>query len=108
MSLEDDLDVYTRAETGRLAARFELLDQRPRKAQKAIDDAIAALGEAGAPVEVARCTEARGLVLLSREQPDARGIIEQAHHLYEACGCAYPLVLEGWPVPRAFAKLKED
>lgn len=102
------LGALRRAEAHRLLARAELMGGRARKALKHADLAIEALGAIQAPSQVALCAEVRGRVLAALERPDARGIIEQARHMYTHYGIAHPLVLEGWPVPREVSMLKDD
>jgi ATP/maltotriose-dependent transcriptional regulator MalT len=104
----DELNPIRRAEALRLFTRIALVCGKPRKALKFADAAVEALGASQAPVEVARCTEARGSALTRLERPEGRGMVEQALELYRHCGVAHPLVLEGWPVPAEAAMLKED
>lgn len=104
----DEMNAIRRAECHRLFARIALLQGKPRKALRFAESAIEALGEINAPIHIAKCTEAHGVVLQRLERPQARGIIDQAWELYRQCGASYPLVLEGWPVPREAAMLKQD
>lgn len=104
----EDLNSMRKAETLRLFARIAMLEGRPKRALRWADAAIEALGAVPAPLHIAACTEARATVLARLERPEARGIIEQAWELYRTCGASFPLVLEGWPVPREAAMLKED
>ncbi len=103
-----ELSGRRRAEVLRLLTRIMMVSGKPRKALKYADAAIEALGSLDAPIESARCMEARGQVLARLERPEARGIIDQAWELYRHCHVSYPLILEGWPVPREAAMLKDD
>jgi len=104
----DDLNPMRRSEVLRLFARIAMVEGKPKKALRWADAAVEALGAVGAPLQIGACAEARGTVLARMERPDGRGIIEQAWELYRTCGASFPLVLEGWPVPREAAMLKED
>ena len=104
----DDLNAIRRAEALRLFTRIALICGKPRKALKFADAAVEALGGAQAPVDVARCAEARGHALLRLERTEGRGIVDQSVELYRHCGVTHPLVLEGWPVPPEATMLKED
>ncbi|MBA2663538.1 MAG: AAA family ATPase [Bradymonadaceae bacterium] len=96
------------AEIYRLRARHELLKNRPQRALREITSAIAALQNYPNPIEQARLAEARALVMLRLDKTDARSAIDQARGVYAHFGCHLPLVLEGWPVPRAFSSLRDD
>jgi serine/threonine protein kinase/tetratricopeptide (TPR) repeat protein len=104
----DAMNAIRQAECHRLFARIALLVGKPRKALRYAEAAIEALGGIQAPIHIAKCTEAHGVVLYRLERPQARGIIDQARELYRHCGASYPLVLEGWPVPRDASMLKQD
>lgn len=95
-------------EIARLKARIFLLRDRPRKALKIIEEGIRELEDLQNPLEIAKCTEVRGFVLQSLERSEARNVIEQAREMYSHHGFAFPLILEGWPAPKAAAALKED
>ncbi len=104
----DDLNAVRKAETLRLMARMYMVEGKLKKALKSADAAIEALGTVAAPIYIAECMEARGIVLQRMERPEAKGILEQASELYRYVGVSHPLVLEGWPVPRDSTMLKED
>ncbi len=97
-----------RAEVMRLFARIELLRDRTKRALRDLEEGAEAIAETDAPIDMAKATEARGHVLLRREQPDARSVMEQAWELYEEHGCSFPLILEGWPIPAQISALRED
>ena len=104
----DDLNGRRRAEVLRLLARIDLVAGKPRRALKHADAAIEALGVLQAPIDMARCMEARGVVLARLERGEARGIIQQAWELYRQYGVSYPLIVEGWPAPREATTLQDD
>lgn len=92
----------------RLMARFEMIRSRYPRAMRFALAAIGALEHHPYPLEQAKCAEVRALVLLRMEKPEARQAVEQARALYTHYGSHMPLLLEGWPVPRAFSSLRED
>lgn len=104
----DELNVWRRAQVLRLFARIAMVQGKPRKALRWADAACEALGDTTAPLDIALCMEARGTVLQRLERSEARGILEHAWELYRHLGVTTPLVLEGWPVPRDKAMLKDD
>jgi hypothetical protein len=92
----------------RLMARFEMIRNRYPRAMRFALAAIGALEHHPYPIEQAKCAEVRALVLLRMEKPEARQAVEQARALYVHYGSHMPLILEGWPIPRAFSRLHED
>jgi hypothetical protein len=97
-----------RAELARLFARVELLRDRTKKALRDLELGAEAIAATHAPIDIAKSTEARGHVLLKREQPEARTVMEQAWNLYREHECQYPLILEGWPIPSQASALREE
>ncbi|MFU8803370.1 MAG: ATP-binding protein, partial [Bradymonadaceae bacterium] len=102
------LKAPARAALFRLMARFEMIRGRPQKALRHATSAIAALENHPFPIDAAKCAEVRALVLLRLEKTEARQALEQARALYTHLGCHLPLILEGWPIPRAYSRLHED
>jgi tetratricopeptide (TPR) repeat protein len=97
-----------RAEALRLSARIELIADRPRRALREAEEAIARIGDEYDPIAMARCTEVRGRVLRALDRSEARQAIEQARRLYDHLGVIHPLILEGWPPPVELTTLVEE
>jgi serine/threonine protein kinase/tetratricopeptide (TPR) repeat protein len=104
----EDVGTKLRAEIYRLSARQELLRDNPRRALKEIDEAVETLRRYLSPIELAKTLEARGLILKRLDELDASQHIQQARDVYEQFGAKFPLILEGWPVPREFSALRQD
>ncbi|MGM0555770.1 MAG: protein kinase domain-containing protein, partial [Myxococcota bacterium] len=96
----DDVGTKLRAEIYRLSARREILRGNPRRALKEVEEAIDTLRNYLSPVELAKTLEARGLILKHLDEADASQQISQARDVYQQFGAKFPLILEGWPVPR--------
>jgi hypothetical protein len=102
------LDGALKACIYRLMARFETIKGRYPRALRHAHAAISAIETHPFPVEQSKCAEVRALILVRMEKPEARQALEQARALYSHYGAQLPLILEGWPVPRSFSKLRED
>ncbi len=98
----------TRAEVARLISRMELLRGHPKKALKALDEAVGLLLRYDNPIERAKCLEARGVILRTLEVSDAPAMIELALAVYQHYDARLPLFLEGWPVPSKHSRLAKD
>jgi serine/threonine protein kinase len=96
------------SEIFRLLARTELLQGQAKRALKYADKAIHAVGAGTDPLTAARCAEARGNVLQRLDKSEAKTSVEQAWAIYGLQKASYPLVLEGWPVPKPISALKDD
>lgn len=106
--LEPWMGLVERAELLRLRARYAILVQRPPKALTQFEEADELSGNDPPRLLDALNTEARARVLDALERPEARATSEKAQQLQDEIGLYLPLVLEGWPVPEARSKLKED
>ncbi len=96
------------SEVYRLFACVEMLREAPRRALREAERAIEVVSDVSDPVTVAKCTEARGRLLLQMERPEAKTCLDQAKDMYAQVGASYPLVLEGWPVTDDHSTLKAD
>ncbi len=105
--LEDWLGALERAQLERLRCCYALIEDRAQRALRHAEEAIDIFDDPP-PVVEAMNREALGFVQLRLEHPDARSTLEQARATYQRCGVYLPLVLEGWPVPRSHARLRED
>ncbi|MEZ4460101.1 MAG: hypothetical protein R3E66_10300 [bacterium] len=96
------------SEIFRLVARYELLRSQPKRAIKVAERAIDAVGAHTDPLTAARCAEVRGTILQRLDRGESKHSVEQAWAVYSAQHATFPLVLEGWPVPRPISALKDD
>ncbi len=96
------------SEIFRLLARIELLSGQPKRALKYAEKAIDAVGSGTDPLTAARCAEVRGIVLQRLDKAEAKTSVEQAWAIYGLQKASYPLVLEGWAVPKPISALKDD
>lgn len=96
------------SEIYRLLARYELLRGQFKRALKYADRAILAVGGGTDPLSAARCAEVRGIVLHRLDKPEGKLSVEQAWAVYEIQHAKFPLVLEGWQVPKAISALHDD
>lgn len=112
----DHLPLIEHAQVMRLEARVEhlkvsdsLLRKRAHKqVLRLLDRAVMVLTPMDNPLEQARCAEARGFILQSIEDPEAKSLLNQAKHLYEHYNQHSSLYLEGWPLPDDLSALKEN
>jgi serine/threonine protein kinase/tetratricopeptide (TPR) repeat protein len=107
-SRSNEVGARLSAEIHRLAARQESLRGNPRRALRELDEATDALSRYLSPIDLAKTLEARGLLLQNMGESDATRQIRQAREVYDQFGAKFPLILEGWPVPREFSALGED
>ncbi|TXD38574.1 protein kinase [Lujinxingia vulgaris] len=107
-SYQDDLGLSERAALLRLRARLALLREQYSRAARLTRQAIELCASSQSVLSQTLNQEALGLILTRQERPEARQILESARALATTHHFYLPLVLEGWPVPRAHAVLKAD
>jgi tetratricopeptide (TPR) repeat protein len=105
--IQGDVDKRTQLEIIRLAARLELLRDQPRKALRMIGTVNVDSLNCDTLTR-ASMREARGVILNRMDKGEGKSEQEQAREVYEQQRCFYPLVFEGWPIPRSLMTLKED
>lgn len=108
VTVVDEVEPRVGSEIMRLQARYELLRANPRAALKAAERAIALVGVGTDPLTAARCAEVRGVVLQRLDRTEGKASVEQAWNVYAAQKAMYPLVLEGWFVPKPISALRDD
>lgn len=105
---EDHLGRSEQAALLRLRARLALLREHHSRAARLARQAIDLCASSQSVLSQTLNQEALGLILARQERPEARQILESARALAATHNFYLPLVLEGWPVPRAHAALKAD
>ncbi|RVU44144.1 hypothetical protein EA187_11385 [Lujinxingia sediminis] len=105
---EQHLGLSERAAWLRLRARLALLREHHSRAARFVRQAIDLCAPSQSVLSQTLNQEALGLILTRQERPEARQILESARALAATHAFYLPLVLEGWPVPRAHAVLKAD
>lgn len=107
MRFQNKVDTRTRLEIIRLTARLDLLRDQPKKALRMINTPNLD-GLKCDRLTSASMREARGVILNRMEKGEGKSEQEQAREVYERQRCFYPLVFEGWPIPRSLMTLKDD
>ncbi|RAL21681.1 hypothetical protein DL240_12560 [Lujinxingia litoralis] len=105
---DERLGLSDRAALLRLRARQALLREQPARALRLARQAVDLTSTSDALLTRTLNQEALGLTLARQERPEARQVLEGAREQGSRLGFYLPLVLEGWPVPRAHATLKPD
>ena len=92
----------------RLQARYALLREAYPRALRFARRAAEVVDDTPLVVAQALNAEMKGIVQSRMEAAEARALQVQAYKRYEELGLYLPLVVEGWPVPAAHARLQED